>query len=49
VSAALAIGAECIAVGTSGIELHALESAGARLAVATLEDPRVREHLLARC
>lgn len=47
VSAALAIGAECIAVGTSGIELDALKSAGAHLAVPTLEDPLVRRHLLA--
>lgn len=46
VGAALAIGAQCIAVGTSGVELGTLEAAGAHLAVPTLEDPRVREYLL---
>lgn len=48
ISAALAIGAECIAVGTSGVELSALKAAGAHLAVPTLEDPLVRQHLLNR-
>lgn len=46
VSAALAIGAECIAVGTSGVEISTLKAAGAHLAVPTLEDPLVRQHLL---
>lgn len=46
VSAALAIGADCVAVGTSGIAVAELETTGARLAVPTLEDPRVRTHLL---
>jgi phosphoglycolate phosphatase len=48
VGAALAIGAECIAVGTSGVELSSLAAAGAHLAVPTLEEPQVREHLLGR-
>lgn len=45
VQAALAIGAECVAVGTGGIGLAELEASGATMAVETLEDPRVRQHL----
>jgi phosphoglycolate phosphatase len=47
VEAALAIGADCVAVGTGGVGLGELAAAGAKIAVRTLEDPRTRSYLLA--
>jgi phosphoglycolate phosphatase-like HAD superfamily hydrolase len=46
VAAALAIGAECVAVGTGSFTPDALARAGAHHAVATLEDARARAALL---
>jgi phosphoglycolate phosphatase-like HAD superfamily hydrolase len=46
VSAALAIGAECIGVGTGGVDPAELSRLGAHHAFATLEDPRTRAALV---
>ncbi len=46
VAAALAIGADCIGVGTGGFDPAELARLGARFAFATLEDPRARPAML---
>lgn len=46
VAAALAIGAECIGVGTGGVDPAELARLGAHHAFATLEDPRSRAALV---
>jgi phosphoglycolate phosphatase len=46
VAAALAIGAECIGVGTGGVDPKELAKLGAHHAFATLEDPRTRAALV---
>lgn len=46
VAAALAIGAECLGVGTGTFSAASLVEAGARHAVATLDDPTARDLLL---
>ncbi|MEM9194715.1 MAG: HAD family hydrolase [Myxococcota bacterium] len=48
VTAAHAIGATCVAVGTGGVALHELEEAGARWVVEDLTDPSIRHEVFER-
>jgi phosphoglycolate phosphatase-like HAD superfamily hydrolase len=48
VAAALAIGAECVAVGTGGFDPRELAALGAHHAFATLDDPGAKGALLTR-